>query len=164
MAQGAPIEMRDGDGDRLQLKRDRRRNLQEIRTPHGHWIRFSYDDQSRIQQAEDDVGEWAKYEYNSDGMLTNVFLSSGHRRHYDYEGSLMIAVCDEGGRVLVRNWYQQDHYLKRQEFGNRAVYSYNYDWAPTSHYPSKVRVTLPSGNVKELSVVDSVPEFLRNSH
>lgn len=35
-----PIEMRNAQGDRLVLLRDPQRNLKEIRTPHGHWIRF----------------------------------------------------------------------------------------------------------------------------
>jgi len=86
MAQGAPSEIRDGKGNRLKLKRDGKRNLQEISTPHGHWLRFSHDDLSRIKRAEDDAGEWAEYDYNSDGMLATVILSSGRQRHYGYEG------------------------------------------------------------------------------
>ena len=42
----------------VQLLRDSQRNLREIRTPHGHWIRFSYDGLSRIARAEDDAGHW----------------------------------------------------------------------------------------------------------
>src|SRR5919198_592346 len=38
MAQGAPTEMRDAKGNRLELRCDAQRNLEEIRTPHGHWI------------------------------------------------------------------------------------------------------------------------------
>jgi len=56
LAQGAPYEMRDAKGNNLELHRDPQRNLQEIKTPHGHWIRFSYDDSSRIKRAEDDAG------------------------------------------------------------------------------------------------------------
>ncbi len=163
MAQGAPIEMRDAKGNRLELKRDGQRNLQEIRTPHGHWIRFSYDDQSRIKRAQTDAGDWATYEYNSDGMLTAAVLSSGRERHYDYEGTLMTQVRDESGRVLVHNWYERS-YLKRQEFGNGTVFSYSYDWSSTSHYPAKVWVTMPDHTTKELSVTDSVPEYVKNFH
>jgi len=163
MAQGAPVEMRDSKGNRLELKRDGQRNLQEIRTPHGRWIRFRYDDQSRIKRAENDVGQWAQYEYNSDGMLTNVALSSGRQRHYEYEGSLMTQVNDEGGRVLVRNWYNQG-FLKRQEFESGVTYSYSYDWDSKSYYPAKVWVTLPDQTTKAVSVADSVPEFVRNFH
>src|SRR6266852_4775834 len=48
---------------------DPQRNLQEILTPHGHWIKFTYDDQTRITRVEDDGGKWVKYGYNSYGML-----------------------------------------------------------------------------------------------
>jgi YD repeat-containing protein len=44
LAQGATTEMIDATGNHLELRRDPQRNLQEIRTPHGHWIRFAYDD------------------------------------------------------------------------------------------------------------------------
>jgi YD repeat-containing protein len=163
MAQGAPVEMRDANGNRLELKRDGQRNLQEISTPHGHWIKFSYDDQSRIKRAVSDAGEWAQYEYNSDGMLTTVTLSSGRQRHYEYDGTLMTQVQDEGGRFLAHNSYNGG-FLRRQEFGNGAVYSYSYDWGSESYYPAKVWVTLPDQTTKELSVMDSVPEFIRNFH
>jgi YD repeat-containing protein len=72
LAQGAPYEMRDASGNRLELQRDPRRNLAEIKTPHGHWIRFSYDDLSRIKRAEDDMAHWTNYDYTADGMLKSV--------------------------------------------------------------------------------------------
>lgn len=61
LAQGAAYEVRNAAGDVLTLHRDAARNLQEIRTPHNHWIRFQYDDESRIVQAEDDAGHWVHY-------------------------------------------------------------------------------------------------------
>jgi YD repeat-containing protein len=42
--------MIDAKGDHLELRHDPQRNLQEIRTPQGHWIRFAYDDQSRLKR------------------------------------------------------------------------------------------------------------------
>lgn len=101
------------------------------------------------------------HEYNSDGMLTTVVTSSGRQRQYDYAGALMTQITDERGHVLVHNWYESG-LLRRQEFGNGAVYSYNYDWSPGSYYPEKVVVTLPDQTRQELSVSDSVPEFVRN--
>jgi YD repeat-containing protein len=163
LAQGAPYEMWDRDGNRLELHRDPQRNLQEIRTPHGHWIKFSYDDLSRIKRAEDDAGHWAQYDYNADGMLTSAILSSGRERHYEYSGVLMTQITDESGRVLIHNFYWQ-RFLQRQQFGNGTVYSYSYDWAPNETYPKRVWVTLPDQTRRELSVADSVPNFVRNYH
>jgi hypothetical protein len=73
----------------------------------------------------------------------------------------MTKISDESGHVLLRNVYDQ-RLLKRQEFGNGSVYSYNYDWAPNSYYPEKVAVTLPDQRTRELSVADSIPQFIRN--
>jgi YD repeat-containing protein len=163
LAQGAPTEMRDAQGNRLELRRDPQRNLQEIRTPHGHGIKFSYDDLSRIKQAEDDAGHWTRYEYNSDGMLTSAIFSSGRERHYDYDGTRMTRIADENGRVLLRNWYWSGLVI-RQEFANGAVYVYAYDWASDRYCPDRVVVTLPDSTKREVRVIDSVPEFVKNYH
>jgi YD repeat-containing protein len=164
MAQGAPYELRDGKGNRLELRRDAKRDLQEIKTPHGHSIRFSYDDLSRITRAEDDAGHWAKYEYNADGMLKSATLSSGRERHYEYEDiSLMRLVSDEQGRVLLHNWYN-GRSLIRQQFGNGAIYSYRYEWRPDGYYPQRVWVYLPDGTMREISAANSIPDFVKNYH
>jgi YD repeat-containing protein len=163
MAQGAPTEMRDAKGNRLELKRDPQRNLQEIRTPHGHWIRFTYDELSRIKRAEDDAGNWTQYEYNSGDMLITVSSSAGWQRHYEYEGRLMTQISDEQRRVLVRNWYEPG-LVRWQQFGNGEVYSYDYYWPSGNTYPGKVVVTLPDHTTRVLSVAGYVPEFVRNYH
>jgi YD repeat-containing protein len=155
--------MIDANGNHLELRRDPQRNLQEIRTPHGHWMRFTYDDQSRIKRVEDDAGNWAQYAYNSEGMLEIATLSSGRQRHYEYEdGFLMTRVIDENGRVLLRNWYQG--VLKKQQFGNGETYSYSYDWNPDRYYADKVVVTLPDQARRDVSVAGAVPEFVKNYH
>jgi YD repeat-containing protein len=105
LAQGAPTEISDGNGNRLELKRDGRRNLQQILTPHGHWIKFQYDDQSRITRADDDAGNWTKYAYDVSGTLADVVLSSGRERHYSYDKLSMTKIFDENGNLLLRNWY-----------------------------------------------------------
>jgi YD repeat-containing protein len=161
LAQGAPTEMRDASGNRLELHRDPQRNLLEIRTPHGHGMTFSYDELSRIKHAQDDAGHWARYEYNSDGMLTAAIFSSGRERHYDYDGARMTRIADENGKVLLRNWYRSEVVI-RQEFANGAVYQYVYDWAPNRYYPDRVVVTLPDSTKQEVHVADSVPEFVKN--
>jgi len=163
LAQGAPTEMRDAQGNRLELRRDPKRDLQEIRTPHGRSIKFSYDELSRITQAEDDAGHWARYKYNGEGMLESATLSSGKERHYDYDGILMTKITDESGRVLLRNWYRSGLVI-RQEFGGGAVYLYAYDWAPDRCCPDRVVVTLSDSTKRELRVVDSIPEYFKNYH
>jgi YD repeat-containing protein len=155
-AQGAPYATRDANGNTLKLIRDAKRNLQEIRTPHDHTIKFKYDDQSRIVRAEDDQGHFAEYRYDSNAMLTDATLSSGHARHYSYDGDLMITIEDENQNVLVRNSY--DHrWLVQQDFGRGEIYSYNYAGSD-GPYATSATVTLPDGTRTTVEVASSVPE------
>jgi YD repeat-containing protein len=163
MAQGAATEMIDANGNRLELRRDPERNLQEIRTPHGHWIRFQYDGQSRIKRAEDDRGNWAQYDYNRGGMLETATLSSGRARHYEYDDILMTRITDEKGLVLLQNWYESK-VLMRQQFGNGETYSYRYDWKPDHFYSDTVVVTMPNQTKRDVNVAGAVPEFVKNYH
>ncbi len=157
-AQGAAVEIRNSDGDKLQLIRDRSRSLQEIRTPHGRSIKFEYDNQSRIVRVEDDQGHWAEYAYDSNSMLADAKFSSGRARHYSYDGDLMIEASDEDRKVLVRNSYQ-NHWLVRQDFGNGQVFAYSY-FPPDAHssYAETVEVTLPGGGKTGVETGDAVPE------
>ena len=96
-------------------------------------------------------------------MLKSAILSTGRERHYDYDGILMTQITDEKGHVLIHNWYRE-RFLRRQQFGNGAVYSYSYEWGPDEYYPKKALVTLPDQTTRGLSVADSVPEFIKNYH
>lgn len=161
LAQGAPYEMRDANGNILKLERDAKRNLKQITTPHGHWIRFTYDDSSRITRAEDDAGNWARYEYNPAGLLSSAILSSGRERHFDYSGTLMTFVTDEKKRILVHNWYS-GRFLAYQQFYGGNVYAYNYNWTTKQTYPRAVTVTQPNGSKTNLSLSNFVPQFVKS--
>ncbi|MGC2161974.1 MAG: DUF6531 domain-containing protein [Silvibacterium sp.] len=159
-AQGAATEIRDASGNKLQLVRDGQQNLQEILTPHNHWIKFTYDGQSRIIRTGDDGGNWAKYVYNDYGMLTDVIHSSGQSRHYEYDGALMTAILDGQGHVLLRNTYQSS-VLVQQVYPNGDIYKYRYILDPKRTYADKAIVTFPNGSEREVEIGDSVPQFLR---
>jgi hypothetical protein len=160
LAQGAATEIRDAQGNKLELQRDRYRDLMEILTPHGHWIKFAYDGAARIVKAEDDAGHGAKYAYNSDGMLTDVVESSGQARHYDYEGSRMTAILDGQGHVLVRNTYEND-VLTEQTYPNGDVYKYQYGWSHNGEYALMVTITMPDDSTQDVATGNSVPDRWR---
>jgi YD repeat-containing protein len=149
--QGAAYEVKNAAGDVLTLHRDAARNLQEIRTPHNHWIRLQYDDEARIKRAEDNAGTWVEYGYNGE-MLTSVLDSSGAGRQYEYEGLLMTAVRDEHGRTLVRNGYASG-ILVGQVFGNGDSYRYDY-----KTYPDGVKVTFPDHSERKITLENSIPD------
>lgn len=169
LAQGAPTEMLDEKGNRLQLQRNPRRDLLEILTPHGHWIKFQHDDRARILRADDDAGNWVKYDYNSNGMLSDAFFSSGRERRYFYSGTAMTEVRDEAGKVLVRNWYD-NRMVVRQEFPDGSACAYRYRYAGKARYPFAADVTLmspgPSSKqtTAEINVDGAIPEYLKSFH
>jgi hypothetical protein len=161
MAQGAALDLVDAAGNKLTLNRDWRRNLKEIRTPHGRWIRFKVDSHRRIIEASDDSANSVEYGYNEDGMLVTVKWSSGAARRYQYDGYLMKDVMDQQGRLLVHNVYDKSNVLVGQEFANGDVYRYRYEWGSNKHYAEKVVVTLPDHTEREISPAATVPEFVR---
>jgi hypothetical protein len=93
-------------------------------------------------------------------MLQDVVLSSGRARHYDYSGSLMTQIADEKGRVLLRNSYENG-FLASQDFGNRAIYSYNYEWSDPRRYVQSVEVSLPNGGRQVVQTGNSIPNVVR---
>jgi YD repeat-containing protein len=68
-AQGAPVEIQDANGHRIQLKRDKTRNLQQLISASGRTITFKYDAADRIIEAMDDAGNIRKYSYDSKRAL-----------------------------------------------------------------------------------------------
>jgi YD repeat-containing protein len=135
-AQGAPFEMKDGDGHRTQLKRDKKRNLEQLISPSGHTIIFKYDEANRIIEATDDSGSVRKYSYDSSGYSSTVSDASRllYRFKYKlfhyatYDWYLMTAVMDGGGRVLLENTYKDGDggMISEQRLSNGDVYRYGY--------------------------------------
>jgi YD repeat-containing protein len=159
LAQCAASEIVDPSGDTLTLKRDKNRNLEEVRSLSGHRFHFSYDDAGRILEAENDGGRSVRYRYNDGGMLKDAMSSSGRKRHYEYDGVLMTAIVDESGRTLIRNGYK-DGLLVEQHYTNGEVYRFSYVWDPQKAFLNRVVITFPNGRREELSLADSVPEVV----
>jgi len=160
LAQSAATEIRDAGRNSLKLQRDQQRNLTEILTPHGHWLKFTYDSQARIVRAEDDAGNWATYAYNDEGMLGTVTHSTSQANRYEYSGSLMTAILDSQGHVLVRNTYSRN-VLTAQTYPNGDAYRYEYVWSANRRYAVKVTITMPDGATREVEAANTVPEWLR---
>jgi YD repeat-containing protein len=133
-AQAAAVEMRDGNGHRVQLKRDKQGNLQQLISPSGKTISFKYDDSRRIVEAADQAGNVRKYAYDPSGHLETVADATHllYRFEYKellnapgYDAYLMTAVMDGGDRVLLRNTYRGG-LVSEQKLANGDVYRYHY--------------------------------------
>lgn len=134
-AQGAAFEMQEADGHRTELRRNKRRNLEQLMSSSGRTITFKYDASDRIIEAADDTGNARKYSYNSSGHLETVSDASHllYRFEYEpllhspgYDPYLMTAIVDGKGTVLLQNSYRDGSRVSEQKLANGDVYRYDY--------------------------------------
>ena len=153
-AQGAPTQMVDADNHRVQLKRSKVRNLEELLSSGGHTITFKYDSADRIAEADDDAGHIRKYSYDRGGLLDTV--SDGTRMLYrfeyqrlmneaGYEPWLLTAILDGDWNVLLRNKFLWGR-VSEQKLADGEVYRYEYRLQGRNVL--QTTVTLPSGEKK----------------
>lgn len=161
MAQGAPTVMVDAQGRTLQLLRDGERNLKEIRSPGGRWIKLAHDDRGRIVRATDDEGRIVRYVYDSGGMLAEVQYADGQQRRYAYEGALLTHVRDEQGRLLIRNWYDRSSVVQ-QEYANGQRYRFRYELGDNRAYAKRAMVELPDGSMRSVLTAHTVPQLVKD--
>ena len=153
-AQGAATEMVDAKGHRIQLKRNRVRNLEELISPSGHTISFKYDSSDRIIEAKDDAGHMRKYSYDGSGHVDSVSDGSKILYRFEYQRLmngrendpwLLTAVLDGDWSVLLRNKFYGGR-VQEQRLADGQVFRYEYQLdGPNVH---QTTVTLPSGEKK----------------
>jgi len=127
--------MLDAKGHRLQLRRDKQRNLEQLISPSGHTITFRYDAEDRITEATDDAGKVRKYFYGAGGHLETVanaahplyrFEYACTLRSPGYDPCLMTSIADGSWNVLLRNTYNNRGMIAEQRLANGDVYTYSY--------------------------------------
>lgn len=157
LAQGAATEMDDAAGHRIQLKRNKVRNLEELISPAGRTITFKYDLADRIVEAADDRGNIRKYDYDQNGHVHTVSDESRvlYRFEYQrllevsgYEPWLLTAVMDGQWNVILQNRYFNGRVLE-QRLSDGEVYRYEYQLKGSEVV--RTTLTLPSGKKKEFS-------------
>lgn len=163
-AQGAATEMMDAAGHRIQLKRNKVRNLEELISPSGHKIRFEYDGNDRIIKADDGEGHMRKYLYDPTGHLQTVSDASGILYRYEYASLLrnqpdvdpwlLTAVLDRNWNVLLRNKYWWGK-VSEQKLADGELYRYEYQ--VKGREVLRTTVVLPSGKRKVFSFRDGIP-------
>jgi YD repeat-containing protein len=130
LAQGAPVEMRDPQGRRVELVRDARRNLRRLVSPNARTIALDYDDGGRVSHAQDDDGHTVDYSYDSEGRLALVSENGRPSLRYRYDPDQpdkMAAVEDSAGGALVRNSYFEDGQVSAQTLADGSRYLYHYE-------------------------------------
>jgi len=156
-AQGAATAMVDAQGNHIQLKRSKVRNLEELISSSGRKIAFSYDGLNRITQAHDDAGNIRKYFYDSSGHLEAVADANVILYRFEYEPLmsdagfnpwLLTAVLDGKGTAIVRNKYLWGR-VSEQYLGNGTILRYEYKLAGRDVI--QCLVTLPTGKQKRFT-------------
>jgi YD repeat-containing protein len=153
--QAAPIEMRDREGRRIQLLRDKVRNLEKLISPSGHTITFKYDGSDRINEAADDAGHIRKYSYNPSGRLETVSDGARVLYRFEYDDGVMTRITDGKGTELLRNWYANFRRVSKQKLANGEVYRYDYLF-DRKYNVVETTVRLPSGEVHRFFVNNGV--------
>ncbi len=158
-AQGAPTVMEDGQGHRIELKRDKERNLQELISPAGYEIDFTYDSSDRITEAkghlnEDGLKNVREYSYDQTGHVETVSDATHvlYRFEYaplihetGYDPWLLTRVINGDGKVLLENkyfWYR----VSEQKLADGELF--HYDYRLNGREVVQAIVTLPSGATK----------------
>lgn len=162
-AQGAPFDMQDADGHHVQLKRDKKRNLEEIISPSLRKITLKYDASDRIIEAADDEGNIRKYSYDSSGHLEAVADASNilYRFEYaplirwNYDPYLMTAVLDGKGKVLLKSAYTNGR-ISEQKLPDGEVFRFRYIFGQANEITETI-VTLPSGKEKRFFFEHGIP-------
>jgi YD repeat-containing protein len=153
-AQAAPIEMRDGEGHRIRLLRDKVRNLEKLISPSGHTITFKYDALDRIIEAKDDAGHIRSYSYNGSGYLEIVSDDAHLLYRFDYDEGLMTRIINGNRTELLRNWYDNRR-ISKQKLSNGDVYRYDYLF-DKKYNVVETTVTPPSGEVKRFLIRNGI--------
>jgi YD repeat-containing protein len=131
----AVTEIKNAQGERLTIDRDRDGNILKITSPHGHTVSIEHDSEDRITKATDDAGHWVKYEYDESGALKKAVNWSGERQTFRYDKNFnMISAheftpaaeghpaCD----VIVKNWFDAKSRFAGQKVSNGMFASVTY--------------------------------------
>lgn len=156
-AQGAPTLIEDGQGHHIELKRDAKRNLQQLISPAGRSIAFQYDSSDRIIEAKDDTGQTRRYFYDISGHLDAIadgdhvlyrFEYAPLIREAGYDPWLLTRVLDGDWNVLLENKYLWGR-ISEQKLGDGPIFRYEY--ALDGRDVTQTRIMLPNGDRKVLS-------------
>jgi len=156
-AQGAPTLIQDAQGHRVELKRSKVRNLEQLISPSGSMIQFQYDSSDRITEAKDDRGNVRRYSYDTSGHIATVsdaahvlcrFEYAPLLRERGYDPWLLTRVLDGGWNVLLENNYLWGR-VAEQKLADNEVFKYEYKL--NDREVEQTTVTLPSGVRKVFS-------------
>jgi YD repeat-containing protein len=147
--QGAVVEIRDAQGDRLRLLRDKQGNLQRIVSQDGQW-REVHEDLDHICAVNNSRGESAQYTYDDLDRLSRVQSPDGVLS-YSYDDGDRVATISKSGALLLRNDYDSLGRIVTMTFADGGAYQF--DYAPSSSDGSgETTILSPLGRSVEVQI------------
>ncbi len=156
-AQGAPTLMEDAEGHRIELRRSKVRNLEELVSPSGYKMQFKYDSSDRIIEVRDDRNDIRKYSYDSSGHIETVadaahilyrFEYAPLIRQAGYDAWLLTRMLDGDWHTLLENKYLSGQVVDQKLADNEV---FHYEYKLNGAEVGETTVTLPSGERKIFS-------------
>jgi YD repeat-containing protein len=158
--EGALTAMRDGQGRRITIERDRHANLVRLTSPGGKTLEFQYDRNHRITRASASTGVSATYEYDVGGRLVKVQDGAGRVVRYTYDRALMRGAYGGNDRPLFTIDYV-DSLPSRIVLGGTAAYTLRFALDSNRAIPvTQATIEGPDGTQTAVNVADRVREAL----
>ena len=152
--EGALIAMRDGQGRKTTIERDRHANLVRLTSPGGKTLDFRYDAGHRITRATASTGGIATYEYDVGGRLVNVQIDGRRVVRYAYDGTVLRTAYGANDRPLFSVDYKAV-WPSRVVLRGTAVYTLRFTANPDRSIPVvKASIEAPDGTRMEVDVAD----------
>ena len=147
----------DAQGNSLRFDRGPNRELRQLTASDNQGITFHLDEQHRTAKAEASDGSQVSYDYDAAGCLARVHRADGQETLYEYDPAhhmtSMSVISSPGAsqETILKNEYDSRGRVITQTL--KGVGSFHMEYVSnTAGYSSRVRVTLPSGEVLDISI------------
>ena len=152
--EGALTAMRDGQGRKITIERDRHANLVRLTSPGGKTIELQYDRSHRITRASASTGGSALYEYDVGGRLVKVQDGTQRVVRYTYDRALMRGAYGGNDRPLFTIDYT-NAWPSRIVLGGETSYALRFTLDPDRAIPvTQATIEAPDGTRTTVNVAD----------
>lgn len=119
----------DRNGNRLTIERDTSAHITRIVEPAGRELTVTYAG-NRLTSVSDPIGRTVSYAYVS-GILDTVTDAAGGTTRYTYTtGGRIATITDPRGITYIKNSYDADGRIARQELADGGAWTFEYQCAP----------------------------------
>jgi len=152
--EGALSAMRDAQGRKITIERDRYSNLVRVVSPGGKTIELQYDKSHRIVRATAGTGGSAVYEYDVAGRLVKAQDEARRVVRYTYDRTLLRGAHGGNDRPLFTIDYV-DSLPSRIVLGGSAVYALQFALDRERTIPvTQATIAAPDGTRTAVNVAD----------